>query len=88
MWREWQDAIAGFDSSREPKAGTILIDRDADGVGWYLDPTPLDNSEYTDSFSDWAFQDTPDSETYGKYDLLTTLLHETAHLYGFIAQKR
>jgi len=28
---------------------------------------------------------TPDSPAHGKYDLLTTILHESAHLYGFIA---
>ena len=39
--------IAGFDSSGKPNAGTILIDHDANGVGWFIDETPLDNSEFT-----------------------------------------
>ena len=45
--------ITGFDSSGKPKAGTILIDHDANGlssngdVGWFIDETPLDNSEFT-----------------------------------------
>ena len=76
--------ITSFDASGKPNAGTILIDADANGVGWYIDPTSLDNSEYTHTLADCAFQATPDSEAYGKYDLLTTLLHETAHLIGFI----
>ncbi len=36
--------IAGFDSSEKPNAGTILIDHDANGVGCFIDETPLDNS--------------------------------------------
>ena len=39
--------IAGFDSSGKPNAGKILIDYDANGVGWFIDETPLDNSEFT-----------------------------------------
>ena len=39
--------IAGFDSSGKPNVGKILIDYDANGVGWFIDETPLDNSEFT-----------------------------------------
>ncbi len=44
--------IAGFDSAGKPNSGTILIDHDANGlssngdVGWFIDETPLDNSEF------------------------------------------
>ena len=76
--------IAGFDSSGKPNAGTILIDHDANGVGWFIDETPLDNSEFTAQNSDSYFIANPESAANGKYDLLTTVLHELAHLYGFI----
>ena len=76
--------ITGFDAQGKPNEGIIKIDHDANAVGWFIDSTPFDNSEYIITNTDWAFQATPDSEAYGKYDLLTTILHETAHLYGFI----
>ncbi len=34
--------IAGFDSSGKPNAGTIFIDHDANGVGYFTDQKPLD----------------------------------------------
>ena len=39
--------ITGFDDAGKSKAGRILIDHDANGVGWFIDETPLDNSEFT-----------------------------------------
>ncbi len=39
--------ITDFDDSGKPNAGTILIDHDANGVGWFIDETPLNNSEFT-----------------------------------------
>ena len=55
------------------------------GLGWYIDPTPLQEEEFQQTLSGQiAFKATPDSPAYGKYDLLSTLLHETAHIAGFI----
>ncbi len=76
--------ITGFDSEGKPNAGIVSIDHDANGVGWFIDATPMENLEFAIRNSEFAFLATPDSEAYGKYDLLTTILHETAHLYGFI----
>ncbi len=42
-FHQGQLAEAGFDSSGKPNAGTILIDHDANGVGWFIDETLLDN---------------------------------------------
>ncbi|MEO1671391.1 MAG: hypothetical protein AAFR77_11495 [Cyanobacteria bacterium J06631_2] len=39
--------ITGFDPLGVPNAGTIAINHDANGVGWFIDSTPLDNSEFT-----------------------------------------
>ena len=39
--------ITDFDDAGVPNAGTILIDHDANGVGWFIDETPLNNSEFT-----------------------------------------
>jgi streptogramin lyase len=52
---------------------TILIDDNAAGWGWFVDPTPRDDSEFT----------TPgDQGEQGKIDLLTVLTHEMGHLLG------
>jgi large repetitive protein len=76
--------ITGFDDSGKPNAGTILIDSDANGVGWFVDSTPLDNSEFGVISSENYLLAAAESEASGKYDLLTTVLHELSHLYGFI----
>ncbi len=49
--------------------GTILIDTDGGGHGWFIDPTPLEDSEFTVG------------NTVGM-DLLTTLMHEMGHVLG------
>ena len=52
----------------------IWIDRDAAGYGWFLDPTPGDDREFT----------LPgDQGEQGRIDLLTVLAHEMGHLLGF-----
>lgn len=76
--------ITGFDDAGKPDTGTIEIDHDANGVGWFIDSTPLNNSEFTAQDTDSYLLATAESEASGKYDLLTTVLHELAHLYGFI----
>jgi hypothetical protein len=76
--------ITRFDSVGRPTSGTILIDDDANGKGWYIDPTPWDSSEFRTSLSDTAYRATPDSAAYGKYDLLTAIWHEMGHALGFI----
>ncbi|MCG9891747.1 MAG: hypothetical protein MH252_11800 [Thermosynechococcaceae cyanobacterium MS004] len=77
--------ITQFSNSGTPTGGTLLLDTDANGLGWFIDPTPWENSEFTQTLTDTAYRATPGSDAYGHYDLLTTLLHETAHLQGFIA---
>jgi DNA/RNA endonuclease G (NUC1) len=76
--------ITSFNEFGLPQTGTILIDYNANGIGWFIDITPFENSEFGLENAEWALQATPESEAYGKYDLLTAILHETAHLYGFI----
>ena len=76
--------ITDFDDSGVPNAGTIKIDHNANEVGWFIDETPLDNSEFIVQDTDSHLLAAAESEASGKYDLLTTVLHELAHLYGFI----
>jgi PKD repeat protein len=74
--------ITGYDQLGRPNAATISIDDDANGVGWFLDTTPQDNSEFTGT--DTYLQATPNSPASDKYDLLTAILHEMGHTLGFI----
>ena len=76
--------ITSFGDNGQPNAGTILIDHNANDVGWFIDSTPEENSEFRMQNSEFSYNATPNSEAYGKYDLLTTVLHEIAHLYGFM----
>ena len=56
--------------------GTILIDADASGAGWFIDPTPGDDAEFD------ANLNALDPATVGRVDLLTVLLHEFGHELG------
>ncbi|WP_334850671.1 PKD domain-containing protein [Nostoc sp.] len=76
--------ITNYDTQGRPNGGTILIDDDANGIGWFIDPTPNDNSEFTTSLTDTAFRATT-GDAFGKYDLLTSILHEMGHLAGIIS---
>jgi hypothetical protein len=52
----------------------IIIDSDAAGHGWFVDPSPGDDSEFT----------TPgDQGELGRMDLLTVVMHELGHVLGF-----
>ena len=64
-------------------ANTILIDLDAAGHGWFVDDTPLDDTEFTLTAAEQTLTANPSSPASGKLDLLTTLLHEFAHVLGY-----
>ncbi len=65
------------------EGGTVLIDDDAAGYGWFVDETPADDVEFglpgdngellADSFSD----------AFGQMDLLTVVMHELGHVLGY-----
>jgi hypothetical protein len=59
--------ITGFGPTGSPNAGTLYLDTDANGLGWYIDPTPWDNSEYSQTLTDTAYRATADSAAYGHY---------------------
>jgi YD repeat-containing protein len=62
--------------------GVITIDGDAAGHGWFIDPTPGDNSEFGIAITPSEFDATPGSPAAGKYDLLTVVAHELGHVLG------
>ena len=63
----------------------IVVDDDAAGVGWYVDATPFDHQEFAAAVSDTAWKATGDSPANGRYDLLTTVLHELGHAIDLYA---
>lgn len=77
-----QAQVTKFSPTGLPIGGTILIDRHAQGAGWFVDSTPLDWNEFT-PWTGGSFQAKPDSAAAGKYDLFTALLHELGHISGF-----
>jgi hypothetical protein len=63
-------------------AGTIVIDPTAAGYGWFVDPTPLEDSEFNAPASAQGLQAGPSSPAYGRMDLLEVVMHELGHLVG------
>jgi hypothetical protein len=57
--------------------GAIVIDSNAAGHGWYIDPTPFADEEFSEEG-----RSAIDSEIIGRVDLLTALFHELGHHLG------
>ncbi len=61
--------------------GTVWIDRDAVGRGWFVDPTPGDDDEFTDALAG-ALLDAEGGAADGRFDLLSAVAHELGHVLG------
>jgi hypothetical protein len=64
--------------------GQIAIDTDAAGHGWFVDPTPNDNSEFTHvlNAAGTDLLTDPSNAAAGHLDLLTVVTHELGHVIG------
>ena len=60
---------------------TIVIDDDAAGNGWFVDQSPLDDSEF-DVFDSGTQLTATSGPAAGRTDLLTTVMHEMGHHLG------
>jgi fibronectin type 3 domain-containing protein len=55
----------------------ILLDRDAAGWGWFVDPTPSSSEEFKDGVA-------TQKEAKAGIDLLSVVLHELGHAFGWV----
>jgi hypothetical protein len=62
-------------------AGTVTIDTDAAGQGWYVDATPLVDGEFS-HVAGGVLYTLPGETPAGRLDLLTTVMHELGHHLG------
>jgi len=63
--------------------GSVLIDVDAGGWGWYVDTTPWEDLEFGLSLGEWELMALESSPAFGRMDLLTVVMHELGHVLGF-----
>ena len=64
--------------------GKILIDVNAAGHGWFVDPTPRTDEEFSIVVSRSERQASERRGAYGRADLLTALMHEFGHALGMV----
>ena len=64
------------------EGGAILVDSDAAGIGWYVDVSPAESSEFRVRLDRNVLGATSDSAAYGAFDLVTVLAHELGHVLG------
>ena len=76
-------AVIGREVKKVGSLGIVELSPTAAGHGWYIDPTPLNN---TDDFLPTAdasvWQAKPGNLAFGKMDMLSVLLHEYGHVLG------
>jgi hypothetical protein len=67
--------LGGFGSN----GGSLRLDANGGGFGWFIDPTPADRSEYPVTITGSHFSGGPAGN-----DMLSVTLHELGHSLGFL----
>jgi hypothetical protein len=75
------DDLNGAGRLGEHVPGTITIDDDAGGKGWFVDATPMDDSEFTGTAGSPQMSAVSGAAA-GRVDLLTMVMHELGHELG------
>src|SRR5262249_21006452 len=63
---------------------TVQLDVNAGGLGWFVDPTPGDDSEFAGTGDVYALR-ADGGPAAGQMDLLTVVMHELGHGSGWEA---
>jgi hypothetical protein len=66
----------------QSSTGHVTVSSDAAGFGWFVDPTPLDSAEFTQSLSATHLVTDPAGAPAGQMDLLTAVMHEMGEQLG------
>jgi hypothetical protein len=66
----------------EAEGNRILVDREAQGKGWFIDATPQDDAEFATKTSTTRRYTDPMNAAAGRVDLLTAIEHEMGHKLG------
>jgi hypothetical protein len=66
----------------EGSNGTVLVDVNAAGYGWFVDSTPASDREFARVLGRSERRAIGGSPAYGYVDLLTVISHEMGHLLG------
>jgi large repetitive protein len=76
--------LSGSIIGEEFSPAHITVDTDAAGHGWFIDPTPSDNFEFTHALNAAGTDllTDPTNAAAGHLDLLTTVSHEMGHVLG------
>jgi hypothetical protein len=77
--------IATLDGRRlgEAYGSHILLDNNGGGNGWFVDLTPLTDEEFSNRAASTQLFAGNDQAPAGKYDALTTIMHEMGHILGY-----
>src|SRR5262249_15950338 len=65
------------------EGNTITIDANAAGFGWFVDPTPSKDTEYSKTSNPAVLQALRGTAAYGHMDLETVIEHELGHILGY-----
>jgi hypothetical protein len=61
----------------------VIVDVDAAGHGWFVDDTPYQDTEFRPQGNDEELAANEASNAYGDMDLLTVVVHELGHVFGY-----
>jgi hypothetical protein len=82
VFRDLPEAVLATVSADSEGGLICLLDLDASGFGWFVDPTPWANEEFSwdATVGEWVAEG--ESPAAGHIDLLTVLSHEFGHVLG------
>jgi hypothetical protein len=67
---------------RAQYGGMVQIDFNAAGQGWFIDPTPADDTEFAPTGDPGQLRAVRPDTAAARADLLTAVMHEMAHVLG------